>query len=277
MPNAISDNEVLNAFDAVLPYLAIILDNEASIAITNREEYLVNQNCPSLQVNAKPGDPIPKGGAAFEAIRTGEVKIRVVPKEVYGIPFKSYAIPIKKDNTVVGCVMVGKSLAKREELHNAYKNQSSAIQQISHAITELSSELQSVVVMTDDVLRNALETENNAKSTDKILKLLQQISSKTNLLGLNAAIEAARLGEHGKGFHVVAQEIHKLSGSTAESLKEIHQILSRMNQSIREISSKISSTSISFQTQAAAFEEIAASIEELTASAQVLEEMAEKV
>ncbi len=277
MTTLISDNEILNSFNSVLPYLSILFDDEASIAITNREVYLLNHNCPSLKLKAVPGDPIPEGGAASEAIRTGKVIIRDVPKEIYGVPFKSYAIPVLSNGTVAGCILLGKSLSKKHELHNAYKNQTMALQQISDSVTELSSELQNIVTMNNEIQQNATNTEKNTKSTDDILQMIRHISSQTNLLGINASIEAARAGEVGKGFNVVAQEIRSLSGLTNESIKKIEQILKQTNTSIKEISSKVNSANIIFQSQAAAFEEIAAAVKELTSSANTLEDMSEKI
>lgn len=69
MASTISGNKVLNAFNVVLPYLSVIFENEASIAITNKKVYLKNQSCPALSKlgNTVAADPVPQGGAAFDA------------------------------------------------------------------------------------------------------------------------------------------------------------------------------------------------------------------
>lgn len=271
------DNEIMEAFYKLIPYFSIFFDNESSFAITDREKYLVNVTCPDLPLKADPGTPVPKGGAAYEAINTGKVLTGKVPKEVYGTPFRSYAVPIKEGDKVVGCVLLGKSLKKSFELQNAYKNQSSALEQITKAVSDLSADLQNAVTMSDEILRNIKEAEEQTKVTDQILSLIKHISARTNLLGLNATIEAARAGEAGKGFHVVAQEIQKLSNTTNESLRKVETILMQIKESITEVTEMINNASIAYQSQSASIEEISASLEELAASSKVLEEMADKM
>jgi len=270
-------NEIMSAFIKLVPYLSVMFDNEASFALTDTEKYIINECCPVLQLRADPGDPVPTGGAAYRAIQTGEVVISNVPKEVYGAPFRSYAIPVKENGSVVGCILVGKSLQKSHDLQNAYKNQYSAQQQISHAIGVLSDELQNVAGMNNDILQNVAEADESTRVTDEILSMVKRISAQTKLLGLNATIEAARAGESGKGFFVVAQEIGKLSNMTNDFLKKIEQALQQINKSVKEISDKISKAAQVYQSQATAIKEIAASVDELTDSLKVLEVMAENI
>ena len=278
MQKLISDNEILNSFINVLTYLPCFFDDDVSFAITDKETFLKVQYNSNLNLRSEEGERIPEGGAILLAMKNDKVLIKNVSKDVYGVPFRSYAIPIHNaQHEVDGCVVMGKSLVKTNELINISQTLSTALGQISIAINNLSIGVQNVVNMNDDISSKVQEANENSKDTDEILKFIQTISSKTNMLGLNAAIEAARAGEAGRGFKVVATEIRKLSTSTSESVKKVDDVLKNIGASIKNINEKISKSTGIFEDQAATLQEIAAALEELNSTAQMMENLSGKI
>lgn len=80
---------------------------------------------------------------------------------------------------------------------------------------------------------------SHALEIKSVLSIIQDIAEQTNLLALNAAIEAARAGEHGRGFAVVADEVRNLASKTQKSLSEITGMINFVTQSIEDMGSKI--------------------------------------
>ncbi|UYZ36541.1 methyl-accepting chemotaxis protein [Clostridium beijerinckii] len=275
--NKISDNDMINFFYNALPSIEVLFDEDVSMALTDTKQYLYTKYSPKLELNTNKGDIIPEGGAIIEVLRTGTNMIKVVPEHVYGTAFKSFAIPIKEEGKVVGVFVVGKSLERKNAVMSITKNLSETLSQIAIGINEVAKDVQELATMNEELLLETKETNEKTKDTDNIVTFIQGISSQTNLLGLNAAIEAARAGDAGRGFNVVAQEIRKLSNSSNESIKQIDSVIKHISTSINSINDGLIKSNDVSQSQSAALEEIAASIAELNSTAKKLGELAENL
>lgn len=160
---------------------------------------------------------------------------------------------------------------------NEIRNQTTAVQDSSKIMNDKIKSMQNSSQKMDEgisAISKRIETVNTTvDKVSNIVSVIEEISSETNLLSLNASIEAARAGDAGKGFAVVAQEIRVLSDNTNTELENIKQIISSL---VEECRYCVQASGIIVEDNAKQKEEIKAVLDEFSALDEQIQKTAEK-
>ncbi|MZP30513.1 chemotaxis protein [Heliobacterium undosum] len=154
---------------------------------------------------------------------------------------------------------------------------------LNENITQMSATMEQMAASANEVNENQLKLNSEIQSvsnlTEKInevIDFIKEIADETRLLGLNAAIEAAKAGDAGLGFGVVAQEIRKLSNDSKQTVNKIKEFTLEIKKSVAHTVKMGDSTTTATQQQASAIEEVSASLQDIATLSDSLENLASK-
>ncbi|WP_177504295.1 PocR ligand-binding domain-containing protein [Anaerosinus sp.] len=152
---------------------------------------------------------------------------------------------------------------------------------INEKLMHVSATMEELAASANDVNENQNNLNNEIKNVNlisvkinEVTDLIKDIANETQLLGLNASIEAARAGVAGAGFGVVAQEIRKLSGNSKETVEKIREFTGMINSSVNETVDKGAATLEIVSQQTSAIESVANELIKLSETAAELYNLA---
>ncbi len=135
--------------------------------------------------------------------------------------------------------MMNASIEQSQGLRKRLIETQGLVKESKDAIGDLFSQIMESTHTEEELSSQVEQLSRNADDVKSILDIINNIADQTNLLALNAAIEAARAGEHGRGFAVVADEVRNLAGRTQKSLAEINSTIMVIVQEINAVSSQM--------------------------------------
>ncbi|MGE5417321.1 MAG: methyl-accepting chemotaxis protein [Acidobacteriota bacterium] len=247
---------------------------------TDLEKFIVKEahgfDVPMVQV----GKDFAKGGPADKVIQNKQLLIIELDAKFYGMPLKVANLPVFDDDdphTVAGTF----GMAMPRDVTFTVRRD---IENLLQGLTEISAAIQQTAAAAGTINENEQKLNQEISQIHKIseeivtvLDFIKKVADETRMLGLNAAIEAARAGDIGRGFGVVAEEIRKLSETSKNTTEKIRELTKEIEQKIAVATKGSEQAMRASEEQAAATQEITASIQEMTSAAEEMTKLAKKL
>ncbi|MDD4802755.1 MAG: methyl-accepting chemotaxis protein [Syntrophomonas sp.] len=272
---------LVNAFKDFAPLMAEMFHEGTFLYITDLEKFILRQpsnkfDMPKVQI----GNRLREGSTSAKAIASKKLIVQELDATYYGIPVLVMNYPIFEEDDpsqvigTFGIILPRQTAVSLRDMSNTLTRN---LEEVSTVIEEMAASSQSISASEQHLNVNIKDIFKLSGDINDVLGFIKQIADETKMLGLNAAIEAARAGDAGRGFGVVAEEIRKLSDQSKNTVSKIKGLTDEINQKVTETFNNSAVTLRATEEQAAATEEINASIEEITTLADQLDNIAREM
>ncbi|MBB6019681.1 ABC-type transporter Mla subunit MlaD [Paenibacillus sp. JGP012] len=247
-----SSINVVDALLKVMPYISQILREPASLCVYDHEKVLDVLTTDRFDLGFEKGMKLLESFQNFAVLKNGrEATLSTLPKEIYGIELDTLNIPIFDDQqNVVAVFCASYDQSNQNQLEDIIQENQQINANLVDMVQHVAAHAEELQATSEQILENTRVAVQNSSQINKVAGFIREISEQTNLLGLNAAIEAARVGEAGAGFGVVAAEVRKLSVDAKQATTDIDASLKDVQQVIQQMSVEVSQIAASSQEQA---------------------------
>lgn len=233
---------IMNSLRTLMPYIKDFFLGDAAMVLSDLEKYTYYTPGKGIDHKIKPGDALKTNGLAYRCLQSRQSVFEEVDASVFGFAYTGMAAPLfNSEKELIGTFIVLESIEmknNREELKKIANEISLNMGKLNQNMDSLLNQAENINTTSVTLKQTSEESKKQVQETNDVLNLIKNIANKTNLLGINAAIEATRLGKDGTGFKVVSDEIRKLSINTNNSIKKIEPIIKKVHVNSEDIVEK---------------------------------------
>ena len=270
-----AESSILEAFIQLTPILPQLMRHKVGTVVADCEKWLAANSIPEIADQVVVGEQVKAGTAVAKAMREKRRIVTQVDKAIYGVSYVAISLPILENGEVVGAVALHESLEEQENLRNMAVDLNDSVSEMTASLSGIYKQAEELAGRGNKLKTAVNEAHEQVTQTDDVINFIKAVAAQTNMLGLNAAIEAARVGEQGRGFSVVAEEVRKLAVNSAESADQITKILLKIRDSIAQMHEEITKISTVNMEQAAVIKELSENSRVLSNISHSVEKMAE--
>lgn len=265
-------HEKLQQLSDALPVIRKLFSQDVYIVVLDKNAIVIGYSIPDgaipkMSVGEAFIDP---SGTMQSVLRNGVPKHNRLPKEVMGEIFEGEIVPVKENGDVIGCITCTYSVGDKEQMADITSRFQDAVGGINESITTVIGGFETLFKMLTDMNEMTSSVEGDVHNAVEVVNSISGNASRSNILALNASIEAARSGEHGRGFAVVATEMGKLAGDSGSSATEIKGTLGNITEHITSIITSIKEANDIAKEHMENINEIQKTLEEMTVLAEQL-------
>lgn len=221
-------SDLIESFKDVAPYINELTINDTAVYITDGRKYLMTIPGETIDLGLRAGDTIPEGTVIMDSLKKNIAVRKRVPESVMGVPYVACSVPLHEGNKIIGGVIFVTSIKQQEKFEGIASAISDGIVKVYSSSEFIEDGAEKMVSIYHELHELSNVLSSSISETDSILKLIDNFAKQTNLLGLNASVEAARAGNAGKGFSIIASEIRRLANNISDSAKKIEETFEKI-------------------------------------------------
>lgn len=267
---------ILSSLISAAPVIKQLVQEDCALVLTDFKHFLIADEGEEVKLppHMKVGAEADISPIIEKVMNDRQPFYSTVHMKEYDRYNKGAVIPIfNESNVIVGVLSYIRNATNEEKSKNISQDLRIAISEVEKAIFSIVESAEEMSEKMKQIIEDTNFAKTDLKESYNAVSLIEATAKKTNMLGINASIEVARVGEAGKGFGVVAQEMSNLSKSSSEMSKKVNNSLNKLKNNMESTIDGIKTFGVIAEHQASAITQIQAAIQQISENAEFLLKM----